>query len=842
VALEPATTTGFYVQICAHALRRGKAAAYICFAAEGELGSVDAADADLSIMRGRYSDQDEPFWGVTEAYGCFCHSGSIVYEVEPETVITNGSGGSDSTWIRPPTIWVERWWRVVRGAAIHVQAAWRQWVATQTVQQMREQRAASWLQSMVRTYNDKRKFAFMECMVAPHIARTKAAVKLQRAYKHKRALERWKVALTLHDKWLRATKLQAIMRGCMERLALLRRSAPAAHRVLRVLKQAGLAPWSRWPLYSRCGLTFDRFLKLAELPGHQLGGELLMDDASRIIIVEPYYSAAIPEHWQEGWPKMRWGILAADRYRLATVLREARPAWKRSQRARGRWLGGLTLEARRVCATKIQATCRGFRCRFRLREHAEDTVAQTRSLMEDLGLGRYVIKFVRCGVGYEKLLFGNDGPPSGRGVREDQLGGDREWIAGKYPMAKWGLGAAERQRLLKVMPVARSKWSRFRKLIGYQAQKVKRKYAKLEAKARAIFDDIDTDRSGTIDVAEFKKLCVSLGIGMGPKQLKETFRWMDKGTAGRQTRGTADLDGVIDFSEFFSWWRQNRDGSQARGFLTGGGLSQQAVADGVMTKSVARACSTNAFAGLFHESDENGLMPDYTTRPQSPAPVRGRDGSLKLRTGVERMEAEAKKIRPVTGATQRASRNIRSGSAGSRLTRGRAAGSGTAVAFSNAATLAYMESNGRGLAWDQVDDISAPAAKWGAPHRQGYEATLAEWVGGADVERKRGLNAEGDSADDAFGRKVKVGAVVRVLWEETSRAAVERCSAIGTGWTTERAARCGHEGIVGQVDKDGTARVHFQPRPGQRGDDLDASVAQQHQEGPKVLVGLVRSL
>jgi hypothetical protein len=206
------------------------------------------------------------------------------------------------------------------------------------------------------------------------------------------------------------------------------------------------------------------------------------------------------------------------------------------------------------------------------------------------------------------------------------------------------------------------------------------------------------------------------------------------------------------------------------------------------------------------------------------------------------MEAEAKKIRPVTGATQRASRNIRSGSAGSRLTRGRAAGSGTAVAFSNAATLAYMESNGRGLAWDQVDDISAPAAKWGAPHRQGYEATLAEWVGGADVERKRGLNAEGDSADDAFGRKVKVGAVVRVLWEETSRAAVERCSAIGTGWTTERAARCGHEGIVGQVDKDGTARVHFQPRPGQRGDDLDASVAQQHQEGPKVLVGLVRSL
>jgi Ca2+-binding EF-hand superfamily protein len=123
--------------------------------------------------------------------------------------------------------------------------------------------------------------------------------------------------------------------------------------------------------------------------------------------------------------------------------------------------------------------------------------------------------------------------------------------------------------------------------------------------------------------------------------------------------------------------------------------------------------------------------------------------------------------------------------------------------------LAYMENKGRGMQWDNVDDISAENARWCAPKRHGDEPTLGEWLGGADETRPRVDPAAQAAAAEAAAR-LRIGMVVRVLWEETARSAVENCDAITTGWTAARAARCGHEGIVGRVDPDGTCRVHFE--------------------------------
>ena len=179
--------------------------------------------------------------------------------------------------MHPPTILVVRWWRTVKGATIHVQAAWRQFLATRLVQTMREERAATWLQAACRMYDVKRKAAFKRFMVAPHVARTASAVKIQRAYHRMRSLQRWNRARTLHIKWRFVTKIQAVVRGWSRRRAQQQLAGEQAHRVLRMLKAASLPGWDIWPGYARTGMTYERFLSLAVLPAHQLGGEIVLD-------------------------------------------------------------------------------------------------------------------------------------------------------------------------------------------------------------------------------------------------------------------------------------------------------------------------------------------------------------------------------------------------------------------------------------------------------------------------------------------------------------------------------------------------------------------------------------
>ena len=950
-----------------------------------------------------------------------------------------------ANWMNPPTVMVVRWWRTVRGAAIHLQAAWRQYVATRAVQLLREHRAAVWLQSTVRMYNVKRRSAFRRFMVLPHVARSAAAIFIQRAYRRKRALERWEVARQLPIQWRAATKVQALIRGWAVRTVQRRATRDIAHLVLRVLKKAGLPAWKIWPRYARTGLTYDRFLKLAELPGHRLGGEIILDELQqkaaaalkrqesvvkermdarsahlrrlqnifaadgwvevrvagtlfargielheelrvgpllpkrkqanqndggladavwlsplvekKMRTTHPYgvekdgeflalkppadmdlyeevawlkrqdlakkewyrlheerlnfanhwvgqqiekrmhgtYQYGVPDdqsectwHYEreyvlkqppEGldfyehaawlkkqklakaeWGKIQeeaaerrrteearlkemeqsvnepasepepaakknrwkkvansavskrtisgvvaaastqayehsrrliWGIQAADRYRLATVLRDERPAWAKKKRAQARFQLGLIADRNRAAATRIQAVYRGRRGRQQLRHAGEQTENQVRQLFDRIGVGRHTDKFVRFGLGFERILT----------IRENQLGEERGEVQKRYAMAAWGMSQNERHRVMKALGVEKAKWERSKKMILMRKSKAQRKYSELETKVKAVFDQIDADGSGEIDKGEFGKLMVALGIGMSTKQLNEAWRWMDK-----------DRGGGLDFDEFFRWWKANRDGAEQRGFIAGGGLSQNAE-----QSSISEAKSISAFQAMFNEQSLDGVA---------------------LTSAVERMREEQRNSRPLPLGDVSAIKG--DGLAGGlRWSSGGTQGSN--VVLSNASTLAYMSAHGGHLDWENPKDISVPGQTWCPPKRQSERgnplrpnsANLSEWIGGANEARRQAVEEQKANVFIAVNPRVKVGRMVRVLWEETARAAVERCSAIETGWTDERASRCGHEGEVRQVDPDGTCRIHFPPQHDLHvhddSDDEDSTAIEQQQ-------------
>ena len=469
--------------------------------------------------------------------------------------------------------------------------------------------------------------------------------------------------------------------------------------------------------------------------------------------------AAAAERKKQLSRRRSWGIGAADRYRLATVLRDERPKWEKHMRAKAKWADGVRADQLRAAATIIEARFRGNRRRRQLVAQGEKTADQSTRLLDGLGVGRHIERFLKCGWSFQQLLV----------AREDQLGEERGWVTKKLAMAAWGMNASERQRVRKALPVEKAKWERTKKMVLVKKSKTERKYSDLDKKVKAVFDAIDADGSGEIDKAEFGQLMVALGIGMSQKQLTEAWRWMDK-----------DRGGGLDFDEFFNWWRANRDGAADRGFLAGGGLSQNAEqAEGTDAKSIS------AFSAMFAAESIDG---DALT------------GAL------DRVQEEQRRSRPAdTGATGSVSGDGLSG--GLRWSTG-----GTNIALSNTSTLAYMGAHGGHLDWKNPKDISVPGEKWKPPERKRPEKPImSEWLGGANDERRQEPEVP-ETVPVPVNRGVKVGRTVRVMWEETARAAVERCAAIGSGWTEERAARCGDQGIVRAVDPDGTCRVHFPPR------------------------------
>lgn len=60
---------------------------------------------------------------------------------------------------------------------------------------------------------------------------------------------------------------------------------------------------------------------------------------------------------------------------------------------------------------------------------------------------------------------------------------------------------------------------------------------------RARFDNYDKDGNGQIDVTEFGRLLLALGLGYSDAQIAAAFASID-----------VNQSGVIDYDEFCRWW------------------------------------------------------------------------------------------------------------------------------------------------------------------------------------------------------------------------------------------------------------------------------------------------
>lgn len=60
---------------------------------------------------------------------------------------------------------------------------------------------------------------------------------------------------------------------------------------------------------------------------------------------------------------------------------------------------------------------------------------------------------------------------------------------------------------------------------------------------RARFDNYDKDGNGQIDVTEFGRLLLALGVGYSDAQIAAAFASID-----------VNQSGVIDYDEFCRWW------------------------------------------------------------------------------------------------------------------------------------------------------------------------------------------------------------------------------------------------------------------------------------------------
>lgn len=71
-----------------------------------------------------------------------------------------------------------------------------------------------------------------------------------------------------------------------------------------------------------------------------------------------------------------------------------------------------------------------------------------------------------------------------------------------------------------------------------------------EAKIRAKFNELDRDKSGSLDASELAVLASSLGADFTRDEISAVFEVLDR-----------DSSGKIDYEEFTAWWRGDREGA-----------------------------------------------------------------------------------------------------------------------------------------------------------------------------------------------------------------------------------------------------------------------------------------
>ena len=124
------------------------------------------------------------------------------------------------------------------------------------------------------------------------------------------------------------------------------------------------------------------------------------------------------------------------------------------------------------------------------------------------------------------------------------------------------------------------------------ADKVAVRSASSDAEALKAFKKIDHDGSGDLDMAEVEQLSRYFGRPLSAKELDEAFEQMD-----------TDRSGTVDFGEFIAWWRkQNKTGrsaSQSQPAAIGTALAGTAGSDPVqMREQVDDAWHEEMFALL----------------------------------------------------------------------------------------------------------------------------------------------------------------------------------------------------------------------------------------------------
>ena len=66
----------------------------------------------------------------------------------------------------------------------------------------------------------------------------------------------------------------------------------------------------------------------------------------------------------------------------------------------------------------------------------------------------------------------------------------------------------------------------------------------LKEKAREMFDEVDDDKSGLLDVGEIIRLAKMLGVDLDLAQAQQAMEEMDE-----------DQSGEVDFDEFYEWFK-----------------------------------------------------------------------------------------------------------------------------------------------------------------------------------------------------------------------------------------------------------------------------------------------
>jgi Ca2+-binding EF-hand superfamily protein len=113
-----------------------------------------------------------------------------------------------------------------------------------------------------------------------------------------------------------------------------------------------------------------------------------------------------------------------------------------------------------------------------------------------------------------------------------------------------------------------------------------------------LFDKLDSDGGGTIDVHELRKLTADLGLSLTTVELQEAMRDIDD-----------DDDNEIEFAEFYEWFKAKKNSSTGLAAEIQKGLSRSQIlkaAKNSVFVALEGGKSTVALRGMFDRLDDDG--------------------------------------------------------------------------------------------------------------------------------------------------------------------------------------------------------------------------------------------